>query len=127
MARLLIIEDDLNVRSWMASILEDDGHKVVDAEDGRAGMKLFDPMQIDLVVTDIVMPEQEGIETIGAIRHICRTVPILAMSGSPVRAYLSAAMKLGADAMLPKPFTAKLLIEEVDRLLAHSRKSTAAD
>ena len=127
MARLLIIEDDFNIRLWMSSILENDGHEVVDAENGRAGMELFDPAQIDLVVTDIVMPEQEGIETIGAIRHLCRSVPIIAMSGSPVRTYLSAAVKLGADAMLPKPFTAARLIAEVDQLLAHSRKSAAAD
>lgn len=126
MARLLIIEDDPDIRLWMSSILEDDGHKVVDAENGRAGMRLFDPIRIDLVVTDIIMPEQDGIETIGAIRDVSETVPILAMSGSAVGAYLSAAIALGADAMLPKPFTADILIEAIDQLLASSRKSAAA-
>lgn len=127
MARLLIIEDDSDIRSWMSSVLEDDGHKVVDAENGLVAMRLLDPTRIDLVVTDIFMPEQEGIETIGAIRHMSRTVPILAMSGSPVAAYLSAAVKLGADAMLPKPFSAERLIEAIDQLLAYSTSATAAE
>lgn len=122
MGRVLVIDDDPTIRSLIAEILESRGHSFVPAIDGRAGIVLFSKENFDLVVTDIVMPEQEGIETITAIRRVNRTVPILAISGSSTVGgsgdYLRAAAALGATATLQKPFGPGDLIGAVDKLLA---------
>jgi DNA-binding NtrC family response regulator len=121
MAHVLVIDDDEVVLSLVSGILEAHGHSVSTAQDGRAGMKIFDEDQIDLVVTDIVMPGQEGMATIGAIRRANQKVPILAMSGSNTLGryggYLDAATLLGASATLSKPFTTDSFMDVVERLL----------
>ncbi len=121
MARILVIDDDRSVRSLISGLLETCGHSVAAAENGRVGMKAFEKDRIDLVVTDIVMPEQEGIATISAIRRLSPTVPILAISGSNTVGrygdYLHAAGILGASATLAKPLRPDDLIETIDRLL----------
>ena len=125
MACVLIIDDDPTIRSLVGGIVEAMGHTVVEARDGRAGVEIFSKEKIDLVVTDIVMPEQEGIETIGAIRRLNRTLPILAISGSATIGgagdYLRAAAALGASATLQKPFSADLIIDAIDRLLVRPK------
>jgi CheY-like chemotaxis protein len=122
MARILVIDDDPVIRALAASSLEARGHSVIEAADGQAGMKVFEQGQTDLVVTDIVMPVQEGIATIGAIRRLSPTMPILAISGSNTVGrygdYLHAAEVLGASATLPKPFSTDSLVEIVERLLS---------
>ncbi|HLZ67862.1 MAG TPA: response regulator [Aliidongia sp.] len=124
MARILVIDDDPTIRALVAGLLEQSGHSAVQARDGRAGVALFSKEDFDLVVTDIVMPEQEGIETIGAIRRLNRTMPILAISGSATIGgsgdYLRAAAALGATATLQKPLAPDRFIEMIDRLLGGS-------
>jgi CheY-like chemotaxis protein len=121
MAHVLVIDDDQAVLSLVSGILEAHGHLVSTAHDGRAGMGIFDRDPVDLVVTDIVMPGQEGMATIRAIRRTNRTIPILAMSGSHTPGkygtYLDAAKLLGASDTLLKPITVDGLMEAVDRLL----------
>jgi len=122
MAHVLVIDDDRTVLALVSNILEAHGHQVSTAQDGREGMKVFDKGHVELVVTDIVMPGQEGMATIDAIRRISRKVPILAMSGSYTEgrygSYLDAATLLGANATLAKPITVDGLMRAVDRLLA---------
>lgn len=124
MGHILVIDDDPTIRSLVAGLLDASGHSFVQAADGRAGVTLFVKGGFDLVVTDIVMPEQEGIETITAIRRTNRVVPILAISGSATIGgsgdYLRAAAALGASATLQKPFTPEAFIAAVERLLAGS-------
>src|ERR1700760_461838 len=102
MARMLIVDDDPTVRALVSALLEARGHSVVVARDGLAAMRIFEAEPIDLVVTDIVMPEQEGITTIGAIRRLNQTVPIIAISGSHTvgryGGHLQAAELSGANA-----------------------------
>ncbi|HLZ66916.1 MAG TPA: response regulator [Aliidongia sp.] len=121
MAHMLVIDDDPSVRSLVSGLLQACGHSVVEAENGRVGLQAFDKDRIDLVVTDIVMPEQEGIATISAIRRLSANIPILAMSGSCTVGrygdYLHAATVMGASATLPKPVRADHLLEAIDRLL----------
>jgi two-component system, chemotaxis family, chemotaxis protein CheY len=121
MGRVLVIDDDPTIRSLVAGILEANGHGLVQAMDGRVGAALFAKDSFDLVITDIVMPEQEGIETITAIRRVNRTIPILAISGSATVGgagdYLRAAAALGATATLQKPLAPALFIATVERLL----------
>jgi CheY-like chemotaxis protein len=122
MGHILVIDDDPTIRSLVAGLLDARGHSFVQAVDGRAGVALFAKGGFDLVVTDIVMPEQEGIETITSIRRTNRMVPILAISGSATIGgsgdYLRAAAALGASATLQKPFTPEAFIAAVERLLA---------
>lgn len=106
MAHILVIDDDEQVRLILAQFLEHDGHKVTTARDGEEGLGLFRREAVDLVVTDIVMPRKEGIETIIELRTIRPDLKIIAMSGGGLAEgapYLDFAQRFGADAILDKP------------------------
>ena len=120
MGRILVIDDDRAMRGTIRKILEHDGHEVREAEDGRKGLASFRADPVDVVVTDLIMPEQEGIETIMELRALAPGVRILAVSGglSPeTDGRLDDAQALGADASLAKPFTVDQLRNAVAALL----------
>ncbi len=81
MSRILLIDDDPSIRDVLGQMLSAAGHTVVTARDGRAGQAAFERDRADLVITDIIMPDREGIETIKALRAIDPAVPIIAISG----------------------------------------------
>jgi CheY-like chemotaxis protein len=81
MSKILVIDDDTIVRTTIVLLLEDAGHQVRSAEDGLRGMALFRSAQPDLVITDIIMPEQEGIQTITEMRKAKADAKIVAISG----------------------------------------------
>lgn len=117
MTDILVIDDDAQMRRLMARILGAAGHVVLEAADGRSGLRLFRAARPGLVITDIVMPEQEGIETIRIIAREAPEIPILAISGSAGPGYLRMATSLGATAKLEKPFGAGELLAVVAELL----------
>lgn len=120
MARILVIDDEERVRTIIRKILVGAGHEVVEAEDGAVGTQLFDGSHFDLVVTDLIMPEKEGIETILHLRAIDPDVRILVVSGGHAfdkDGPLGDAEMLGADASLGKPFNVAQLTSTVDALL----------
>jgi CheY-like chemotaxis protein len=118
MADILIIDDDCRMRRLMTRILHAAGHTVREAEDGRGGIAEFRRRQPMLVISDIVMPDIEGIETIRILRDEAPSMPIIAISGSGGEAlYLRAATALGATASLHKPFAAADLRMTVGKLL----------
>lgn len=123
MACILVIDDDPTIRSLCTLALTNSGHEVVTAPDGRDGVMLLGRRSFDLVVTDLVMPEQEGIATIRSIRSMAHDLPILAISGSMAREagggvdYLKLALSLGAQASLRKPFSPRQLTKAVAELL----------
>lgn len=120
MADILIIDDDDTLRAVMRKILERRGHAVRDAADGAVGLSLLRSGRPDLLVTDLYMPEKEGIETIVEVREVYPDLPILAVSGGGNLGQggsLSDAEALGADASLAKPFTVDAFAEAVERLL----------
>ena len=118
MARILFIDDDAVVLAQATNILTAMGHDTTLATDGRAGMRAYRAEPFALVVTDLFMPVQDGIETIRQIRQISGDTPILAISGSYHDAtYLRAAAALGANGTLEKPFSADQLADAVDTLL----------
>ena len=121
MACILLVEDDQGVRTLTREILEGAGHIVSEAADGAIGVTRFKAERFDLVITDLIMPEQEGIETIQIIRRLNRVVPIIAISGGgrgEATDYLQVALKLGADAALAKPFSPAELRDLVRTWLA---------
>jgi CheY-like chemotaxis protein len=120
MADILIIDDDAQIRRAVIRILAGAGHVVHEAADGRKGLELFRAEHPQLVITDILMPTQDGIETILELRREAPSVSIIAISGDgdPKKmSYLDFASKLGADGILSKPFRAAELIQAVATLL----------
>ena len=100
-------------------VLESVGFELDQAEQGASGMHLLRANEPDLVITDILMPQKEGIETIREIRSVLPRIPIIAISGSaePRADYLKMAQTFGATGILAKPFDLALLLEIVNRLL----------
>lgn len=119
MPTILIIEDDQKIRSWLRTILEAEGHQVVEAGDGHEGLACFHRVSPDLVVLDIYLPGKEGLEIILTIRKSDRAVKILAISGNLIGGYdaCKAATVFGANDALAKPFGAETLRAHVERLL----------
>ncbi|HVS51273.1 MAG TPA: response regulator [Opitutaceae bacterium] len=120
MARLLIIDDDDLLRGVLAKSLTHAGHTVLQAPDGRQGVELTRVTPVDIVITDLIMPVQEGVETILTLRREQPALPVIAMSGgaSNSKLYLEIAEKIGARRILAKPFTPKQLLEVIDEILA---------
>ena len=118
--KILVIDDERSVRRMVAKMLAADGHEVIAAADGVEGLAVFRRERPAVVVTDIIMPNQEGMETIMALRHEDPRVRIIAMSGSGTPDgelnYLRMAKLLGADASLEKPFRAEELRAVVRQL-----------
>jgi two-component system, chemotaxis family, chemotaxis protein CheY len=120
MAKILVIDDDAMVRDTIVRILARNGHGVVFAGDGRRGLELFESEQPDLVITDIIMPEREGLETIRAIHRLRPEAKIIAISGGGRVGhvdFLTLAAKLGAREIIAKPFDPSELTSSVSRCL----------
>jgi len=116
MADILVIDDDPSMRNLVSRILIPAGHAVHQAANGLAGLAAFHRIRPSLVITDMIMPEAEGIETIRKLHGEAPALPILAISGSG-SLYLESAAKLGATATIEKPFRPEELRSLVDRLL----------
>lgn len=124
MAKILIIDDEPLVRSVIARAVRGAGHDVLEAEDGEKGVSAAKSARPDLVITDISMPNQEGIQTIAELREIDEALPIIVVSGEPrTKGYapLDDARLLGADSAFEKPFSMVELVAEIARLLSRNR------
>jgi YesN/AraC family two-component response regulator len=124
MKKVLVIDDDLADRTWLRQLLEAAGLQVDEAPEGRTGLELYRRRAHDLVITDIVMPDTEGIETILKLRQEFPTVKIIAVSvggylGEPDN-YLRMATILGANEALAKPLSATTLLRAAVKLLDHA-------
>ena len=120
MARILIIDDDSAVLEILEEILKIEGHETFTACDGQEGMKLCHKQQPDLVITDIIMPEKEGIETILEIRRYYPEIKIIAISGGgriDAENYLKIAKAFGAVQVFTKPLKREQLLKAVDEIL----------
>jgi DNA-binding response OmpR family regulator len=120
--RILVIDDDNLVRAALTDMLETAGFQVVTASNGRLGIELLETTSVDAIVTDILMPEQEGLETIREARRLYPSMRILAISGGGATGgetqLLKFAESFGADQTLQKPFTASQFVAAVRALLA---------
>ena len=121
MARILIIEDDDQFRTMLRKMLETAGYNdIEEAANGSIGVKLFRQNPFDLVITDIVMPDKEGLEMITELVRDYPRIKIIAMSGggrTGTQNYLKMAKYLGAGRTLAKPFEYSVLIDAVQELL----------
>ena len=129
MAKVLVIEDDENVRSFLCRALRTAGHVAIEADQGAKGMEALRRDGPDLVVTDMLMPGQDGIETIAKIRELSG-LPIIAISGQRQQggfAPLLDAELMGADITLAKPFTVEALLSAVSELLTGDEERRATE
>jgi CheY-like chemotaxis protein len=120
MQRILVIDDDEQMRALLRDILERAGYEVTEAQHGLEGLRLFRACPADLVVTDLIMPEKEGVETILELRAEFPEVPIIAVSGggrNGPRDYLEIAARLGARRTVAKPFTRQEILAAVQQSL----------
>lgn len=121
MALILVIDDEPLVRATVKLILENQGHEILEAENGHAGIEVDTIQPCDLIITDIIMPEKEGIATIRHFRQSRPNVKIIAMSGGGRlgnETPLWAARELGASHVFSKPVHCVDLIHAVDDCLA---------
>jgi CheY-like chemotaxis protein len=122
-ARVLVADDEAGVRSFLRKALEDGGYQVMEAADGKEALKQARAERVDLVILDLVMPEQEGIETMRLLRKdaALANIGIIAMSGALGGQFLEMARTLGAQAVLSKPVSAELLLAKVAEVLKSRR------
>jgi CheY-like chemotaxis protein len=120
MANVLIIDDDDDFRRMLVRMLTQAGYEVVEASNGEEGLKLYHKDQIDLVITDLFMPEKEGIETVIELKVINPEVLIIAISGGGADIkfnYLDQLKDLGVQRTFEKPFAKDELLSSLKELL----------
>jgi YesN/AraC family two-component response regulator len=121
MKRILIIDDDYLVRDMLERLMRKASYDVETAEDGNRALRLHRDNPVDLVITDIIMPEKEGLETITEFRKSPSGVKIIAISGGGrigPSSYLRMAKLLGADRTFAKPVDTAQLLSAVEELTA---------
>jgi len=120
MAGILIVEDDNDLREMLKVSLMRRKYTILEASNGKEALAKFKPSLIDLVITDIIMPDEDGLKVIMKFREIKPAMKIIAISGGgkagPAN-YLSMARALGADEIFPKPFSVNSLIAKIDDIL----------
>ncbi len=121
MAKILVIDDEPSLRKILRHTLERAGHEVIEASDGNVGTRIYRTEKIDLMITDLIMPNKEGIETILEAKNAHPTLNIIAISGGGHSAgpdFLRMAKIMGADLAFRKPFQPKEIVAAVDELLS---------
>ena len=116
--KILVVDDESAITDLVSLILTEEGYEVSTAQNGKEGLKQFESEGPDLVITDIIMPDMEGIEFVQTLVKKNKNIPIVVMSGNIIGTkFLKPARFLGAKAALTKPFTTQDLIETVAKLL----------
>ncbi len=121
MARILVIDDDSHIREMLRFLFESEGHEVMEAPEGEAAMSLHLQSPADLIVTDILMPGKEGVQTIIEFRREFPEIKIIAISGGGIvgpALYLDLAEKFGAQKSFTKPLDVDKLMVAAQELLA---------
>ncbi|RPJ79218.1 MAG: response regulator [Deltaproteobacteria bacterium] len=120
---ILVIEDDAQLRKLFRKKMEGRGYEIIEASNGKEGIDRYREKPSDLVITDIVMPEKEGLETISELRKIAPDVRIIAISGGGrirPESYLETASHLGADRIFSKPLEWPEMYQAMEELLKES-------
>jgi DNA-binding response OmpR family regulator len=121
MARILVIDDHEDLCAFLQELLQSEGYTVNVAADGNSGLELQRRVLADVVISDIFMPDKDGVETIHQLKEEFPQVKIIAMSGGGTVSkqvdYLAMAREFGADSLLSKPFEAHELLTAVRAML----------
>jgi DNA-binding response OmpR family regulator len=116
---ILVIDDEANICTSLHERLTREGYNILTASDGRKGLRVYHGHLIDLVITDVLMPELDGLEVVRALRRLGTAIPIIAMSGGANRDldFLIEAAEFGATRTISKPFRVEELVAMVHDLL----------
>lgn len=118
---ILIIDDSNDIRVLLTDLLEEAGANVIACEDGREAIRQLDQSEFDVVITDILMPEEDGLSVIRALKEGKKPTPVLAISGGSQTLsshwLLKITQSLGVDAVLHKPFEPDELLTTVSSLM----------
>jgi len=117
---ILVVDDDDMMREFVKELLRANNYTITEADNGKAGLKEFRENTPDLVITDIIMPEMEGISFIRELRSYNKDIPIIAMTGNVhgrMEEYLDISAKLGADEILRKPIKSQQFLEAINKLI----------
>jgi CheY-like chemotaxis protein len=128
MAKILVFDDEPSILLMIKKMLEKAGHEVDVALNGKEGMTIFERNKPDLLITDIIMPEKEGLETIFELRRKYPDLKIIAISGGGrigPDGYLPGAKLLGANAVFTKPLIPKEFLQTISDLLGEKKSFTA--
>jgi len=120
MPNILIIDDDNQFRTMLRKMVERNGYEVIEASDGKEGIELYRKNPTDLIITDLIMPEKDGIETIQELKKDFPDIKIIAISGGGrlgPQDYLHLAKMLGAQRTLTKPIELTELLKTIEELL----------
>lgn len=123
MGVVLLVEDDIALLQVLKSAMEESGHHVLEAFDGLSALKIVKSISVDLMITDIFLPEKDGLELIRETKISSPDVKIIAISGGGKLdefIYLKAAMVLGADCKFEKPFQINELLDSIEELMGVS-------
>lgn len=118
--KILVIDDEDAYRKMLKKALDQGGYQVLEAEGGRVGLRMYREFKPDLVITDLVMPDMEGIETIKALKALNPNVKIIAISGGGLNnpeIYLRLAKLMGAGHVFSKPLDIKELLSVISRMV----------
>jgi DNA-binding NtrC family response regulator len=121
MARILVIDDEDRIRRLLRTALEMEGHQVLEARQGNEGLEVIRTTAPDLVITDLMMPDKDGLEVLLALKREAPELKVIAMSGGgklKMMEPLLVAEPLGAFAAVRKPFDLDVMLETVKRALA---------
>lgn len=117
---ILVVDDDDMMRAFIKELLIINDFKITEAANGKLGLKEFREDTPDLVITDIIMPEMEGISFIRELRSYNKDIPIIAMTGNVhgrMEEFLDISSQLGADEILRKPIKSKEFLEAINKLI----------
>jgi DNA-binding response OmpR family regulator len=116
---ILVVDDEADICTSLQDRLTIEGYKVLTASDGRKGLQVYHDHLIDLVITDVLMPELDGLEVVRTLRRLASAIPIIAMSGGANRDldFLVEATEFGATRTISKPFRVEELVVMVHDLL----------
>ena len=127
MPLILIADDNRQISGWLRAVLEAEGYRVSEAGDGREAMAFIEREGPDLMILDMYLPVQDGLETILLLQQMQSPVKILAISGQPLPGYdiLKIAKAFGAHGVLEKPFSQESLLQQILALLSPAQQPSA--
>jgi CheY-like chemotaxis protein len=120
MAKVMVVDDDVAIRHALNRVLAAEGHEVLEESDGKSALRHFTGDPVDLVVSDVYMPDMDGIQFLMRVREAFPEAKIIMMSGGgnlPATSVLEAAKALGADRVVPKPFSSSEIREAIRDVL----------
>ncbi len=124
MPLILIADDNQQICGWLRAVLEAEGHRVLEAADGKEAMATVEREAPDLMILDMYLPVQDGLETILLLHNSQSLIKILAISGQPLPGYdiLKIATAFGAHGALEKPFSRDSLLQQVQNLVSPAQQ-----